>query len=108
MRATNPPNATKQTIAGISPERYAARFKAERAKLKRHYCSVFKFWRTCRLKTCIKARACAGDARDCFKHGIAAVPRAAQWDARQEILAATSPSAGPPERAARECLPSEL
>ena len=48
-------------IDGVPAERYAARFKAEKAKLRRAYCTVFKFWRTCGFKACAKARACKGD-----------------------------------------------
>jgi len=100
--------ATNTTIEGIPVERYKARFNAEKAMLQRHYCSVFKFWRTCGLKPCRKMRACMGDANACLKRGERTVPRRMQWDARQEILAATPESAGPPERAARESMPVEL
>ncbi|HML07244.1 MAG TPA: hypothetical protein VK430_03825 [Xanthobacteraceae bacterium] len=89
-------------------ERYAARFAAEAAALQRHYCNVFKFWRICPLKKCRKARACSGDAKHCLHRRAAEVPRAVQWLARQEILAATRPSAGPPERMAREFMPGDL
>jgi hypothetical protein len=98
----------KNTIDGVPAARYAARFKAERAKLRRAYCTVFKFWRSCGFKPCAKARACKGDAKACLKRGETTIPRDRQWAARQKILAATPQSAGPPERAARECLPGEL
>jgi hypothetical protein len=98
----------KNTIDGVPAARYAARFQAERAKLRRHYCTVFKFWRTCGFNTCAKARACKGDATTCLKRGAGTIPRDLQWTARQKMLAATPQNAGPPERAARECLPSDL
>ena len=102
------PNATRQTIEGMPAQRYQERFKAERAKLRRHYCTVFKFWRTCRYKPCQRARACLGDADVCLKRGAPAVPRPTQWQARQELLKAMPAGAGAPERAARERMPSEL
>ena len=98
----------KNTIDGVPAERYAARFKAERAKLRRVYCTVFKFWRTCGFKPCAKSRACKGDATVCLKRGATTISHDKQWEARQKILTATPQSAGPPERAARECLPSDL
>ena len=101
------PSLTKQTIEGIPAERYQERFKEERAKLRRHYCTVFKFWRSCRYKPCKNARACLGDALACLKRNEQNVPREEQWQARQEILE-TTPEKDGPERAARECMPSEL
>ncbi len=100
--------ANKEQIDGVPAARYAARFKAEQAKLRRDYCTVFKFWRSCGFKPCAKARACKGDVTACLKRGETTIPRDRQWEARQKILAATPQNAGPPERAARECLPGEL
>ena len=99
--------ATKQTIEDIPAERYKERFKEERAKLRRHYCTVFKFWRGCRYKPCKNARACRGDALACLTRNERTVPRDEQWKARQEILETTREKDGP-ERAARECMPGEL
>jgi hypothetical protein len=101
------PKASKQTIEGIPAERYQERLKAERAKLRQHYCTVFKFWRTCRYKPCQRARACLGDAYACLKRSEQTVPRTTQWQARQQILE-TTPEKDGPERAARECMPYEL
>ena len=84
---------------------YNRRFAAERKKLERHYCDAFGLWRTCRFKPCRKHRACMGNAKACLKGGVAGVSRHEQWQARAEILASTLPSAGPPERMAREYLP---
>ena len=92
----------------LTPERYAARFNAEKAVLQRHYCTVFKFWRMCAFKPCRKARACSGDAQVCLKRRVQEIAREAQWQARQHVLAATPTAAGPPERTARECLPAAL
>jgi len=99
---------TDQPRATLSAERYAARFTAAKAALQRHYCGVFKFWRTCPLKSCRRARACRGDARDCLARGAHDVARDAQWQARQQVLAATPACAGPPERMAREFMPDSL
>jgi hypothetical protein len=99
---------TKRATATLTPERYAARFHAEKAALQRHYCTVFKFWRMCAFKPCRKARRCSGDAQVCLKRRVQEIAREAQWHARQHILAATPAAAGPPERTARECLPAAL
>ncbi len=99
---------TKQTAAKSTPEQYSARFNAEKAALQRHYCDVFKFWRTCPFKRCRKARTCSGDADVCLKRREKEIPRDIQWQARQRILASTPASAGPPERMAREFLPGGL
>ena len=108
MRATNPSRPSKQTAEFLAAERYKARFRDEKAKLQRAYCTLFKFWRTCRFKPCRNARACQGNPGACLKRGVGTVSRDAQWQARQKILDATPAGAGVPERAARECLPGEL
>jgi hypothetical protein len=113
LRAIKTSNAAKQLIdgvplEGVPVERYKMRFKEERAKLRRHYATVFKFWRTCHFKPCRTARACMGNANACLKHGAGGVSRTVQWDARQKLLVATPKSIDGPERAARQCVPSEL
>ena len=90
----------------MSQERYVARFHAEKAVLARHYCNVFKFWRDCPCKRCRRERVCCGDQHACLKRRQNEVPRQIQWRARQQILALTPANAGPPERTAREFLPS--
>jgi hypothetical protein len=37
---------------------------------------------------------------------VSEVPLHAQWRARQQLIAATPANAGPPERMARECMPT--
>ena len=81
---------------------------AEKAKLQRHYCTVFKIWDGCELKRCRRARACSGDQNACLKRGIEHVPRSVQWDAVQEILRTTPADAGAPERTAREFMPYDF
>ena len=99
---------SKKTPETLTPEQYTARFNAEKAKLQRAYCTMFKFWRTCRFKPCRKARACRGDQDACLKRGEKLVPRDIQWEARRQMLAATPANAGPPERMAREFLPGSF
>jgi hypothetical protein len=99
---------SKQTPAKFTPEQYVARFNAEKARLQRHYCNAFKFWRTCPFKRCRKARTCGGDADVCLKRREKEIPRHIQWQARQQILESTPASAGPAERMAREFLPGTL
>jgi hypothetical protein len=96
----------KRAIGTMSQERYVARFHTEKAALARHYCNVFKFWRGCRCKRCRRERVCCGDQHACLKRRQNEVPRQIQWRARQQILASTPANAGPPERTAREFLPS--
>ncbi len=92
----------------LTNERYAARFDAEKTALVRHYCDVFKFWRACPFKLCRKARRCSGDHKACLARRMKEIPRDVEWRARQEVLQATPADAGPPERIAREFLPSAL
>jgi hypothetical protein len=101
--AMNKHAAEKQT-----PEDYAARFGAEKAALRRHYCNVFKFWRLCPLRACRKARSCGGDAEVCLKRRVREIPRELQWQARRQILAVTPADAGAAVRTAREFLPGGL
>ncbi len=49
-----------------------------------------------------------GQHSACLKRALAAVPHAAQWQARQELLAATPGNIGAPERAARQCMPADF
>jgi len=101
---------TKQTkaLAVTEQQDYNARFKAEQARLRRHYCNIFKFWRACALRRCRRARTCGGDAELCLKRRANEVPREAQWQARADLMAATRADAGPAERTAREFLPAAL
>jgi hypothetical protein len=55
-----------------------------------------------------RARACAGDARICLARRVNEVSREVQWQARQDVMRATPPQAGPAERTAREFLPGAL
>jgi hypothetical protein len=92
----------------MSAPDYRARYRAEQTALRRHYCNVFAFWKTCRFKPCRKARGCAGDALNCLRRHIPAIPREAQFAARQRLLDATPANIGAPERLARQCMPSGL
>jgi hypothetical protein len=92
----------------MTPAQYEARFRAEKARLQRHYCTVFKFWRSCPYKPCRRFRACAGDQDACLKEKANDVPRDVQWHARQQLLKSTPRNVGAPERLAREFMPGEL
>ena len=87
---------------------FTARYKAEKILQRQRYCAAFALWRTCSGKRCRRQRACVGEARACLKRGLAAVPQAAQWQAREQILTATPQNIGAPERAARQCMPIDL
>jgi len=99
---------SKKAPKKLTTERYVARLNAEKALLARHYCIMFKFWRSCPFKRCRKARICSGDQNACLKRSEKEVAREIQWQARQQILASTPANAGPPERMARELLPGSL
>ena len=60
---------------GPVPKDWDARFTAEAAKLRLHYCNLFKFWSDCRDKRCRHYRRCCGDANDCLKRRIDEIPR---------------------------------
>jgi hypothetical protein len=60
------------------------------------------------LKACRRARICSGDQNACLKRRENEVAHDIQWQARQQMLATTPMHAGPPERMARELLPSRL
>lgn len=92
----------------MTAQQYQARFAAEHAVLRRHYCSVFAFWKSCPHKPCRRARACAGNALACLRRGVPSVPRDAQWSARQRLLDSTPTTIGAPERHARQFMPEGL
>jgi hypothetical protein len=89
----------------LTLEEYRVRFDAEKAKVQRHYCTLFGFWRSCPFKPCSRARACKGDQSACLKRWVPQVPRDRQFRARQDLLEATPHHIGAPERAAREFMP---
>ena len=99
---------SKTAAKKMTPERYVARFNAEKASLARGYCNTFGFWRTCPFKRCRKARLCSGDQSACLRRREKEIPREMQWQARQQVLISTPATAGPPERMAREFLPGSL
>jgi hypothetical protein len=93
----------------LPPELYAQRFAAEKRLQQRRYCDAFELWRACVLKACRRNAACVGDAHRCLKRaldmagpgpsktGVTAlsrVPHDVQWQARQDILAATPANIG--------------
>ena len=82
-------------------EEFRARFEAEKLKVQRHYCTLFGFWRSCRVKQCRKERACKGDAPACLKLFVHQVPRHAQFQARDTLLKQTPRNIAAPEVAAR-------
>jgi len=92
----------------ISPDDYIARFAAERARLQRHYCNLFKFWRACRDKHCRRHLRCCGDASECLKSRIGEIPRHAQFLAREAVLVSTPHNAGGAERTVRQFMPRDV
>src|SRR5579862_127193 len=87
---------------------YEARYRAEVKALRRHYCTLFAFWKSCGFKPCRKARACAGDALACLQRNEGFVSREKQFAARQRVLEATPKTIGAPERLARQAMPGGL
>jgi hypothetical protein len=92
----------------LSPIEYARRLAVEKALQQRRYCDAFALWRTCSHKACRRQRRCGGDAAQCLRRALDRVPHPEQWQARQDILAATPRNIGAPERAAQQCMPRDL
>ena len=87
---------------------YAARFAAEQALQLARFCDALAAWRACPRRYCHRHRSCGGDRHACLRRALGRVPPAAAWRARQDILDATPPNIGAPERAARQRLPGNL
>jgi hypothetical protein len=92
----------------ITARDYEARYRDEAKRLRRFYCTLLGFWKSCRFKPCRKGRVCAGDAQACLKRNAGWVSREKQFAARQGVLAATPAHIGAPERLARQAMPGEL
>lgn len=105
MRRQPKQTPRKRNLTGAE---FTARYKAERILQQRRYCEAFALWRRCTDRRCRRQGACSGDANACLKRGLAAVPHATQWQAREQILAAMPPNIGAPERAVRQCMPLDL
>ena len=87
---------------------FTARYQAEKIVQRQRYCEVFELWRRCTKGGCRRERACTDDASACLKRVFVVIPRDAQWQAREKILAAMPKNLGAPERAARQCMPLDL
>jgi hypothetical protein len=74
----------------------------------RRYCEALALWKTCHRKQCRRGGTCRGDIHACLAAALDRVAHAIQWRARQDILAATPPNAGAPERAARRYMPRDF
>ena len=100
--------------AGMKPKpklsaiEYARRLVVEKALQQRRYCDAFALWRSCSRAACRRQCRCCGEAAGCLRRALDRVPHALQWQARQDILAATPRNIGAPERAARQCMPRDL
>ena len=92
----------------ITAKEYEARYRDEAKRLRRFYCTLFGFWKSCDFKPCRKGRVCAGNAQTCLKRNENWVSREKQFAARQGLLDATPPNIGAPERLARQAMPGEL
>ena len=92
----------------LSAIEYARRLALEKALQQRRYCDAFALWRICSDKACRRRHRCCGEAAGCLRRALDRVPHARQWQARQDILAATPRNIGAPERAARQCMPRDL
>ncbi len=103
---TNETNKTLTLEDYLTREEFRARFDAEKAKVQRHYCTLFRFWRSCTFKPCRRERACRGDPHECLKLSVHRIPRPDQFDARQKLLQATPRHMAAPERAARDIMPN--
>ena len=91
----------------LTREEFRARFEAETVRVQRHYCTLFKFWRTCRSKPCRRLRACTRDPSACLARCVGALPRGVVFDARQALVAAMPANTPAPEREARLTMANE-
>ena len=91
----------------LTREEFRARFAAETVRVQRHYCTLFKFWRTCHAKPCRRMRACVGEPGACLARCVGALPRRAVFDARQALVAAMPRNCAAPEREARLIMANE-
>jgi hypothetical protein len=105
---TRPSRAQAKQKRKLTGAQFGKRFEAEKALQLRRYAAAFALWRACRIKRCRRDGSCRGKPADCLMRAIAAVPHQAQWQARQDVLLATPPNIGAPERAARALMPLEL
>jgi hypothetical protein len=92
----------------LNPVEYALRFAREKARQQRRYCDAFELWRTCSRRACQRDGHCGGDADACLRRALDGLSHPQQWRARQDILDATPPNIGAPERAVRQCMPRDL
>jgi hypothetical protein len=104
---TKPNNLPRSYEEHLTREEFRARFDAEKARVRRHYCTLFRFWRTCRSKPCRRMRACMGDPSACLKRCVGELPRRAVFDARQALVAAMPANCAAPEREARLIMANE-
>jgi hypothetical protein len=81
---------------------------AERERVQRHYCTLFRFWRSCPLKECHRARVCRGDANACLKRSVGGVPPEELSRARKKLLEATPRHIGKAEREVRQTWPADF
>jgi hypothetical protein len=102
------PNKTLNLEDYLTREEFRARFDAEKANVQRRYCTLFRFWRSCRFKPCRRARTCKGDQHECLKLSVNRVSRMEQFDARQKLLQATPRNTAAPEGAARGIMPDSF
>jgi len=92
----------------LTREEFRARFEAEKLRVRRHYCSLFKFWRACRSKPCRRMRACMGDPSACLTRCNGELPdRHVLFAARQALVAAMPSNCPAPEREARLFMANE-
>jgi hypothetical protein len=90
----------------LTHQEFRARFDAEKMRVARRYCTLFRFWENCRVKQCRRQRASEGEPIRCLSSCIARVPRDRQFAARQLFLQATPRNIAAPDRAARELMPN--
>jgi hypothetical protein len=102
------PNKTPTLDDYLTHEEFRARFEAEKAKVQRHYCTLFAFWRNCAFKPCGRAHACRGDLQECLKRSVHNVSRAEQFEAREKLLRATPRNLPAPELTARQLMLSSF
>jgi uncharacterized protein len=98
----------KASTPRIPWQQFVARFEAEKIRQLQRYCERFELWRHCPVARCRRHRTCSNELPFCTAWAILKLPAQALRQAAQDILDATPPNIGAPERAARRLAPYDL
>ena len=107
-RTPHTPNERKPSQANSQARNSPSATRRRRVCCGSAIAAVCELWRRCDKPSLPPSARLQGRCVACLKRALPAVPHAAQWQTRQEILAATPKNIGAPERAARQCMPLDF